>query len=435
MGVFVKSMRGEPLMPTTERKARILLREKKAEIVGYTPFTIQLQYPTGEAVQPVDVGVDTGARHMGIAVTSGRRVCFRARIDLRQDVHGLLETRKALRHGRRNRKTRYRPARFRNRRKPDGWLPPSIQSRLDNQSMWIDRIRALLPDPQLHIEVGKFDPAKMINPGLEGDQYQQGPAAGYHDVRYFVFARDNYTCQVCKRKGGILQTHHIVHRSNGGTDRADNLITVCKDCHTHANHQPGGILYRWQEKGKKVRPYREPTFMNILRRRICERYPDARITYGSVTASARTALHLPKSHTNDAIAISGIPAIARNAEQELFIIQVRTKKRSLHEATARKGRGTNPDGSRRKNTGQKREKKNTPQCKRFRLSDKVRTDDGRTGHITGFTGSNAYIVGADGRYIRQEGKTYLSWPLTKLTRICHNRNWVGYTRPAIPPTA
>lgn len=69
--------------------------------------------------------------------------------------------------------------------------------------------------------------------------------AGCYDALYFVSARDNYQCQVCKKKNQrVLQTHHILYRSNGGTDRADNLITVCTNCHTHQAHQPGGIPYQ-----------------------------------------------------------------------------------------------------------------------------------------------------------------------------------------------
>ena len=70
--VFVLNMRGEPLMPCTQRKARILLKKGKAIIKKYNPFTIQLTYATGEAKQDCNIGIDTGAKHIGIAITSGR---------------------------------------------------------------------------------------------------------------------------------------------------------------------------------------------------------------------------------------------------------------------------------------------------------------------------------------------------------------------------
>lgn len=57
-------------MPCSQRKARLLLKQKKAKIVGYKPFTIQLCYATGEAKQAIIIGVDEGARHVGIAIVS-----------------------------------------------------------------------------------------------------------------------------------------------------------------------------------------------------------------------------------------------------------------------------------------------------------------------------------------------------------------------------
>ena len=416
MNVFVLNMRGEPLMPCSPRKARILLRDGKAEIAGYRPFTIQLTIATGETVQEVHVGVDTGSKHIGMAVTSESKVLFSADISLRQDISSLLKTRRDLRRGRRYRKTRYRKARFLNRRRKDRWLPPSLESRVQAHFKWIDRICSLLPNPVLHIEAGKFDPAKMVNPEISGEQYQQGPAAGYHDVRYFVFARDEYTCQVCKKKNKILQTHHILFRSNGGTDRADNLITVCTDCHTHEAHQPGGILYRWQAQHKQVKQYKEPAFMNTLRRRMFDRYPGAHFTYGSVTTPSRKALGLEKSHVNDAIAITGTDSLVHVPQAPLIILQVRTKKRSLHEATPRKGR-------KEKNRTQKREAKNTPSKNGFHLSDRVRAC-GKTGYITGFTGSNVYIRDAQGNYITQPGKKHKQFRLSDTQKICSNRNWI-----------
>lgn len=232
-------------MPCKSRKARLLLKQKKAIIVSYEPFTIQLLYGSSGYKQKVDLGIDLGAKHIGIAITSEDKVLSKGEIELRQDVKGNLETRKIYRRSRRNRKTRYRKPRFLNRvsSKKDGWLPPSIQSRIDNTFHWIEQFALLLPKPILHIEVGKFDVQKMVNPDIQGVEYQQGQTYGYHDVRYFVFARDRYTCQVCKRKGKILNTHHIIYRSKGGSDRADNLITVCTDCHTSENHQKGQILY------------------------------------------------------------------------------------------------------------------------------------------------------------------------------------------------
>ena len=403
-------------MPCTQRKARLLLKQGKAKIVGYKPFTIQLTYATGEAKQAIHVGIDEGARHIGIAITSQNKVLAKGEVELRQDVHSLLTTRAMYRRDRRNRKTRYRKPRFLNRKRKEGWLPPSIEGKLDANFFWIDKFCSLVPNPILHIEVGKFDIAKMINPNIKSVEYQQGQCAGYYDVRYFVFDRDNYTCQVCgKSKDKILHTHHILYKSLGGTDRADNLITICTECHTSKNHKEGGILYKWMKKGKKAKQYKEATFMNILRVRTYKRYPNAIITYGSITTPKRKELGLEKTHYNDAIAITDIASIKENVNQIFYIKQFRKKKRSLHEAIARKGR-------KEPNRNQKRNEKNAKEINGWYLNDKV-VFRGKVGWIRGFSGTSAYIVDINGNYIQMPNKTYKQITLSKLEFLCHNNNW------------
>lgn len=418
--VFVLNMRGEPLMPCTQRKARILLKERKAIIKKYNPFTIQLTYATGEAKQDCNIGIDTGAKHIGIAITSRDKVLYKAEVELRQDIKSNLDTKRIYRRSRRNRKTRYRKPRFLNRKKIDKWLPPSLHTRINHTFRWIDTFSNLLPNAILHIEVGKFDIAKMINPEVNGVDYQHGQTYGFFDERYYVFARDNYTCQVCKRKNKILRTHHIIYRSNGGSDRVDNLITVCIDCHTSENHKKGGILYKWQEEHKKVKQYKEPPFMNILRRRIFAQYPSAFITYGSETTPKRKQMQLDKTHYNDAIIISGITNIKECPNEWLLIKQFRKKKRSLHEATARKGR-------KEPNITQKRNSKNTPYYKGFCLNDRVSTL-GKQGYITGFTSGGAYIKNQNNEYLTLPNKTYKQVGIANVRLINHNNNWQYFSQ-------
>ena len=353
-----------------------------------------------------------------MAITSENKVLFKGEIELRQDVKSNIDTKHIYRRSRRNRKTRYRQPRFLNRKRSDKWLPPSLQNRVDHTFHWIDTFCSLVSDPILHIEVGKFDTAKMINPEINGVDYQHGQTYGFFEERYFVFARDNYTCQCCgKSKDKILQTHHIIYRSNGGTDRVDNLITVCTDCHTSKNHQKGGILYKWQEQHKKVKQYKEPPFMNAIRKRIFARYPNAHTTYGSETTPHRKELGLEKTHYNDAITISGITNIKEDPKEWLLIKQFRKKKRSLHEATARKGR-------KEPNCFQKRNSKNTPFYRGFYLNDKVKVfGHGQIGYITGFTSGGAYVKNVDGEYITIPNKSYKQVSIKYLKLLSHNNNW------------
>lgn len=426
MRIFVMNMRGDPLMPCTQKKARILLKEGKAVIYKYDPFTIQLTYATGETKQDCHIGIDTGSKHIGMAITSENKVLFKGEIELRQDVKSNIDTKHIYRRSRRNRKTRYRQPRFLNRKRSDKWLPPSLQNRVDHTFHWIDTFCSLVSDPILHIEVGKFDTAKMINPEINGVDYQHGQTYGFFEERYFVFARDNYTCQCCgKSKDKILQTHHIIYRSNGGTDRVDNLITVCTDCHTSKNHQKGGILYKWQEQHKKIKQYKEPPFMNAIRKRIFARYPNAHTTYGSETTPHRKELGLEKTHYNDAITISGITNIKEDPKEWLLIKQFRKKKRSLHEATARKGR-------KEPNCFQKRNSKNTPFYRGFYLNDKVKVfGHGQIGYITEFTSGGAYVKNVDGEYITIPNKSYKQVSIKYLKLLSHNNNWQYVVKSAV----
>ena len=112
-------MRGKPLMPCSPAKARHMLKAGKAFVVRRTPFTIKLT----ETKQDVTLGVDAGARHVGISATTEKEEVFASEVALRQDITGLLADRLAFRRARRNRKTGYRSPRFNNRvrSKHKGW--------------------------------------------------------------------------------------------------------------------------------------------------------------------------------------------------------------------------------------------------------------------------------------------------------------------------
>lgn len=418
MLVFVINNQGEPLMPCKQSKARKLLKENKAKIKSHEPFTIQLLFGSSGYVQETNIGIDLGAKYIGVAIQSQNTVIAKGTIELRDDVKGNLDTRKTYRRSRRNRKTRYRKARFSNRvsTKKQGWLPPSIKSRIENTFFWIDKFCALLPNPNLIIEVGKFDVQKMIKPEISGVDYQQGQLYGYYDARYYVLERDKYTCQVCKKsKDKIFNTHHIIYRSKGGSDRVDNLITVCTDCHTSENHKEGGIFWEWMSKNKKVPKYKEAPFMNILRRKVFKYYPNAKFVYGRWTTPKRKALHLEKEHYNDALVISGVTANFKDNVDLFRISQFRKKKRSLHEATARKGRSC-------PNKESKRNAKNTPYSNGFFLNDKVRVF-GKMGFISGFCSGGCYVKNIEDNYITMPGKSYKQVGFKNVEFIKHNNNW------------
>ena len=240
MFVYVLNCHSEPLMPCKPKKARLLLKEGKAKVVKMVPFTIQLLYGSSGYKQEVSLGIDAGTQHIGVSATTEQKVLFEAEVRPRIDIQELLATRRQFRRARRNRKTRYRKARFLNRRKPKGWLAPCVQHKVDCHLKTIRMVHKILPISRTIIEVAQFDIQKIQNPDIQGKEYQEGSQLDFWNTREYVLFRDNHCCQWCKGKSKdfILNVHHIESRKTGG-DRPDNLITLCETCHDllHRTHQ------------------------------------------------------------------------------------------------------------------------------------------------------------------------------------------------------
>ena len=105
--VYVLNMRGQPLMPTTPRKARQLLNEDKAKVIKRTPFTIQLKYATGETKQEITLGVDSGFENIGLSAVTAKKEVYSSETKLRTDMVKLNSERRQYRRARRGRKTWY----------------------------------------------------------------------------------------------------------------------------------------------------------------------------------------------------------------------------------------------------------------------------------------------------------------------------------------
>jgi hypothetical protein len=176
------------------------------------------------------------------------------------------------------------------------------------------------------LEVGQFDPAAMqaLEEGtvLTGTDYQRGKKYQLANTREAVFVRDSYTCQVCGKSvkdGAVLAVHHIVPRSNGGTNRLNNLLTVCTGCHTSRNHKPGGKLFGLKPV---TRTLKDAAYMNVVRWQMMnalrEEFPEIEIfhTYGSYTKAHRRELgQLVKTHANDAYAMGEFHPKHRHQEE------------------------------------------------------------------------------------------------------------------------
>ena len=357
--VYVLNRHGRPLMPCTPAKARHLLDAGKAKVRHRTPFTIQLLYGSTGYAQEVILGVDAGSKTIGLSASTETEELFSAEVKPRNDVVELMSVRRQFRCARRNRTTRYRKPRFDNRvrSKHKGWLAPSVEVKIQEHITAIKTVCRILPVSKVVVETAEFDLQllKAIADGKpvpQGEDYQHGEMYGHYNVRQYVLWRDGYTCQCCgahatQKKEVRLHVHHLESRKVGG-DAPDNQVTLCESCHKKLHK---GVIEAKDFKKRKRRSTRDATFMGIMRATLLQRLrselPIPVIeTRGYITKATREKLLvLPKSHTNDALAIAQgkhgfnvgyLPEILQI--NKIYTIRpVRHHNRQLHKASILKG--------------------------------------------------------------------------------------------------
>ena len=348
--VYVISKNGQPLMPTENHaKVRVLLKNKKAEVINRCPFTIKLTYESTNYTQPVSLGIDAGSKTIGVSATTEKTVLYEAEVMPRNDISKLLEARREMRRSRRNRKTRHRKARFDNRKRDEGWLAPSVRQKIETHLTTVDKVIKILPVSRIRVETASFDIQKIKaieeeRPLPEGTDYQQGELLGFANLREYCFWRDNYTCQWCHGKSGskILHMHHWNYWNGDHTDKPSSVITLCDVCNDSKNHKKDGFLWGW--KPRITKSYKDAAFMGIMRwafyNELKERYSTLGIpvdmTYGYITKNTRIENGLPKAHHVDARCISGNPQ-AEPTGEVFFQKKVRCHNRQIHKNTILKG--------------------------------------------------------------------------------------------------
>src|SRR5258708_22209349 len=233
--IFVVDTEQQPLAPCHAARARRLLTEGKAAVWRRYPFTIILKRAVPAAQpEPLRVKIDPGSKITGLALVhdaTGQVAWASELLHRGQQVKGALDRRRLCRGSRRQRKTRYRPMRRDNRRRSDGWLPPSLESRVNNVLTWVARLRRYAPIAAISQEVVRFDTQLLEHPEISGTEYQQGELAGY-EVREYLLEKWKRRFAYCRATGVPLQIEHILPRARGGTNRVSNLTLACGPCNT-----------------------------------------------------------------------------------------------------------------------------------------------------------------------------------------------------------
>lgn len=231
--VFVVDTNKHPLNPVHPGYARLLLASKQAAVLKRFPFTIVLKIAIETPVlEPLRIKLDPGSKTTGIALVNeaSGEVVFAAELTHRgQAIKHALDKRREGRRGRRQRDTRYRKPRFQNRRRPKGWLAPSLESRVCNVVTWVKRLMRVCPIAAVSMELVRFDLQAMENPELAGVEYQQGTLAGY-ETREYLLEKWQRACTYCGAKDVPLQVEHIQCKAKGGSNRVSNLCLACEPC-------------------------------------------------------------------------------------------------------------------------------------------------------------------------------------------------------------
>ena len=294
-------------MPTDRYgKVKHLLKDGKAKVVRKEPFTIRLLYDSTLYTQDLTLGVDTGSGTFATAVTNkDNEVVYTSEVQVRNDITDKMKRRSKYRRDRRNRKTRYRKAKFLNRKNSikSNRHSPTMKSKLQSHIKEIEFIKSILPISKLVLETAIFDTHLMKNPNMNRHWgYRKGPNYGFENTKAMVLNRDNYKCQFCKgkHKDSKLEVHHIIFRSKGGSDEQDNLITLCHTCHKDLHDNKIKPNFKGKTKGN----LKYATQMNEIRSQLLKHYTEAIETFGFITKANRLENKLPKEHYIDACMIA-----------------------------------------------------------------------------------------------------------------------------------
>lgn len=322
--VFVLDHDQRPLKPVHPAVARRMLTTKQAAVFRRYPFTIicHVGVSTG-AASALRLKIDPGSKTTGLAILDGPRVLWIAELTHRgQRIKAALETRRAVRRSRRQRHTRYRQSRFLNRTRPEGWLPPSLESRVANVMTWVQRLARYAHITALSQELVRFDTQLMQNAEISGVEYQQGELAGY-EVREYLLEKWHRTCAYCGAKDVPLEVEHIIPKVRGGSDRVSNLTLACVPCNQQKGSQTAAEFGFPQIQTQAKMPLKDVAAVNTTRwalyRALQTTGLPVEVGTGGRTKYNRTRLGIAKSHWADAacVGISTPETLAIVATQTL----------------------------------------------------------------------------------------------------------------------
>jgi 5-methylcytosine-specific restriction endonuclease McrA len=323
MSVFVLDQRKHPLMPCSERRARLLLSRKRAVVHRVWPFTIRLKDRSREAsqVQPVALKLDPGSKTTGMALV---------RIEQTQEgeihhtvhlselshrgrrVHHAMQQRAGYRRRRRGLNLRHRRPRFENRVRPRGWMPPSLRSRIGNVLTWACRYGRWAPLGRIEIERVKFDTALLQNPEITGILYQRGELFGW-EIRGYLLEKFGRRCVYCGQGETAFEIDHVVPKSRGGSDRVSNLVLSCHDCNRAKGDRTAAEFGHPQVEGQAKLSLRDAAAVNATRFALVAALAVVGLPIGTWSGGRtrwnRDRFGIEKAHSLDALCVGDVAGV------------------------------------------------------------------------------------------------------------------------------
>jgi 5-methylcytosine-specific restriction endonuclease McrA len=340
--VFVLDKHKRPLMPCSERRARLLLARGRAAVHRIQPFTIRLKDRLVEesTLQAVVLKVDPGAQVTGLALvreTVGANGAVHHALHLAELSHRgfwiqeRLRKRAAQRRRRRTLNRRYRQPRFFNRRRRSGWLPPSLRSRVNNVATWARRYAGLAPIARVEIELVRFDIAQLRAHEERDQVWQRGQLARFERWEYLL-EKWGRRCAYCGAAEVRLEADHIVPVARGGSDRVSNLTLACRRCNQDKGSRTAAEFGYPEVQACAGTPLRDAAAVNTTRWAIVEALRssgfETRTWSGARTRWNRVRFALPKTHALDALCVGSIYAALPG---RLGVLQIRATGRGCRQ--------------------------------------------------------------------------------------------------------
>ena len=331
---FVLDTKGKRLSPTNTNNAWRLIRKQKAILISKHPMVIKLRravYATKKANESkFVVGIDDGSKYVGFSIVqkckNKNKVILKGTIEHRNDVKNLMDTRRGYRKYHRYHK-RYRKARFNNRAssKKEGRLAPSIKQKKDAILRVLNRINKYINISEYYLEDVMID-IRAITDGFKPYKWQyQKTNRLDENIRKAVILRDKNKCMECGKTNCMLEVHHIVPKRLKGSNTIRKLISLCSVCHDKTEGKEEIFISKYQKliNGKNIRlDYAQHVMQGktYLQKHL-NLLGNLHLTNGGDTANRRIDWNIDKSHSNDAVVITGLKVNSKDCNIKDWVVK------------------------------------------------------------------------------------------------------------------